>query len=112
VAKLVKDMRHETDTLATDSNHWSVQFGMHLSYANGDRSGTIGDDTVNAPFPIDCDMNTGANCADTDYAPCISCHDPHGTNIVEPTNPGSNFMMRRKWNTLDTDPYLCKGCHP
>ena len=71
-----------------------------------------GNDALNAPFPIDCDLNTGANCADTDYAPCVSCHDPHGTGLVEPGSPETNFMMRRKWITFDSDPYLCMGCHP
>ena len=82
--------------MATAINHWSVQMGTHLSYSDGDRSGTPGNDALNAPYPIDCDLNTGANCADTDYAPCVSCHDPHGTSIVEPASP-NNIMMRRKW---------------
>jgi hypothetical protein len=111
-AKARADYRHEQDTTASSANHWSLQMGTHLTYANGDRSGTVGNDATNAPFPIDCDLNTAANCADTDYAPCVSCHEPHGTAVLDPKNSTSNIMMRRKWLTIDTEPFLCSGCHP
>ena len=68
-----------------DSNHWSVEFGTHMTYTNGDTR----------PYPIDLDLNTGAT-GTADYAPCISCHDPHGTTVVEPTRT-SNRMVRDVW---------------
>jgi len=92
--------------------YWSVQMGTKGTKSDGDRSGTLGNDELNAPYPIDCDLNTSANCADTDFAPCVSCHDPHGTAIVEPGNPANNFMLRRTgWSIGNPEPELCRGCH-
>ena len=89
-------MRHEQDTLASDGNHWSVEFGTHMTYSNGDTR----------PYPIDLDLNTGAT-GTTDYAPCASCHDPHGTTVVETTRT-SNRMVRDTWTEPTT---LCDRCH-
>jgi hypothetical protein len=99
VTSAVPEMRHERDTLATDANHWSVEFGTHL---------TISDATaLPANYPFDAELNTNANAADVDYAPCVSCHDPHGTGVVEPTK-SSNRMVRDNW----ISPYtLCNRCH-
>jgi len=90
-------MWHERDTLASDPNHWSVELGTHFTQADGDA----------LPYPVDADLNTGANIADVDYAPCVSCHDPHGTTVVEPTRT-SNRMVRDKWTN---PPTLCSTCH-
>ncbi|MHB8912943.1 MAG: hypothetical protein ACYC42_09940, partial [Lysobacter sp.] len=43
-------MRHEQDTLASDANHWSVEFGTHLTYVAGDTR----------PYPADVDLSTAA----------------------------------------------------
>jgi predicted CxxxxCH...CXXCH cytochrome family protein len=122
-AKGVNYYDHQASgALPTDNNYWSIELGTSSSRADGDRGTGLwyqsnwgpGTDVANAPFPIDCDLNTDANCADTDYAPCISCHDPHGTSIVDPVHPSKNFMLRRQWLTFDVmNPhlYLCKGCH-
>jgi predicted CxxxxCH...CXXCH cytochrome family protein len=96
-AKGVPAMTHERDTLAADGNHWSVEFGTHMTTSDGD----------SIIYPVDADLNTGANAADVDYAPCISCHDPHGTGVVEPTK-SSNRMVRDSWITAPT---LCNVCH-
>jgi len=93
----VPDMRHEQDTLATDPNHWSVELGTHLTQAN----------EALIAYPVDADLNTTANPADVDYATCVSCHDPHGTTIVEPTRT-SNRMVRDK---RTPPPTLCSTCH-
>jgi len=96
-AQSVPDMRHETDTLATDSNHWSMQFGTHLTVSNGDATAV----------PIDVDLNTDA-AGGTDYGTCVSCHDPHGTTVVEPSKT-SNRMVRDQWITPSA--ILCGYCH-
>jgi hypothetical protein len=112
------DFRHERDTEGPPlaGNHWSVEFGTHLSRPQGDYGTTWtapGQDAVNAPYPVDCDLSTDKDCTvGADYAPCISCHDPHGTGISEPSKI-SNYMLRRKWITpANYTESLCKGCHP
>lgn len=112
--------RHEVDTAAGANNHWSVEFNTHLTYADGDRGSGIWEptdwvespssDPANAPYPIDCDLTSNANCSGINYAPCISCHDPHGTDVVE-TGELSNYMLRRKWKGTGRGSYLCRGCH-
>ena len=57
-------------------------------------------------IPIDIDLNTGAG---GNYAPCISCHDPHGTGTVKPVSKTSNRMLRFTWPP--TDNILCSKCH-
>jgi hypothetical protein len=93
----VPDMRHEQDTLVSDNNHWSVEFGTHLTYAGGDARN----------IPIDVDLNTNA-AGGADYAPCVACHDPHGTTVNEPSKT-SNRMVRDQW--LTPSAVLCAYCH-
>jgi predicted CxxxxCH...CXXCH cytochrome family protein len=97
--KSVPAMRHEIDTLVTDTNHWSIELGTHLTLSDGDALG--------ANYPIDADLNTAANAADVDYVPCVGCHDPHGTTVVEPSKT-SNRMVRDAWIATPT---LCNACH-
>ena len=58
------------------------------------------------PYPVDRDLNTAAAGAPF-YAPCVTCHDPHGTTLVETTRT-SNRMVRDKWTE---PPTLCNTCH-
>jgi hypothetical protein len=97
LGKEVPAMRHEVDTAAGAGNHWSVELGSHLTVSDGD----------SLPYPIDADLNTNANAADVDYAPCVFCHDPHGTGVVESTKT-SNRMVRDNWIVPST---LCNRCH-
>ena len=57
------------------------------------------------PIPVDSDVTTRATPVAPDYAPCISCHDPHGTGAPD-NNKASNRMLRMEW-TND----LCRVCH-
>jgi hypothetical protein len=98
-ARGVPDMRHEVDTLTGDFNHWSVEFGTHFTGSDGD--------ALVRNYPMDADLNTAANAGDVDYATCVSCHDPHGTTVAEPTK-SSNRMVRDSWITAPT---LCNVCH-
>jgi mono/diheme cytochrome c family protein len=78
-----------------------VEFGTHLT-----KSAALADAMVDVP--IDADLSTDAISAGTKaYAPCISCHDPHGTNTVKPAGKPSNYMMRFEW----TGNTLCSKCH-
>ena len=97
--KSVPDMRHEIDTLAAD--------GEPLVGRAGHAPDAVGRRRAGANYPIDADLNTAANAADVDYAPCVSCHDPHGTTVVEPTKT-SNRMVRDNWISAPT---LCNACH-
>ena len=92
-------MRHSKDVAPGGPNEWSVQFGTHLTKAAG-AADAIPD------IPIDIDLNTGAGGF---YAPCVSCHDPHGTGTTVPVGKPSNYMMRFNWPpTANT---LCSKCH-
>ena len=84
-----------------------ARFGRKGTYANGD---TVSLTPGFAPYwPIDCDLNTAADAADDDYAPCVSCHDPHGTGATDAKRTGpSNAMLRANWLSEKT---LCQVCH-
>jgi hypothetical protein len=76
-----------------------VELGQHLTKSDGA--------TLPANYPMDADLNTNANAGDVDYVPCVACHDPHGTGVVEPTKT-SNRMVRDVWIA---PPTLCNRCH-
>lgn len=89
-------------------NSNTVQFGLPLppastTYADGE--------SISPPWPVDSDISTNAGTSEPDYAPCVTCHDPHGTGITDhknlPSN-NSNFMLR---GDFLTDPDYCKVCH-
>ena len=74
-----------------------VRMGDHLTISNGD----------SISYPMDQDLSTNASGA-TYYAPCVACHDPHGTTAAEPAKNNLNRMLRDQWVT--TNP-LCNKCH-
>jgi hypothetical protein len=104
----VMEMRHESDTAPTDNDHHSVKFGTHQTPPKPPNN--VPDNLV---IPIDVDLNTGASPTG-DYAPCISCHDPHGTNVRTPDGYTSNKMVRYEF-PVSIDPTmkseLCAKCH-
>jgi predicted CXXCH cytochrome family protein len=71
--------------------------GTHLTYPGGDARA----------YPMDIDLNTGATGV-TDYAPCVACHDPHGTGTTDKAPSTTNRMMRANWKSVST---LCVQCH-
>ena len=99
-----KYMRHEVDTIPTANDHFSVKFGTHLTPPLAPNN--IPDDFVD--IPIDVDLNTAASPIGN-YAPCVSCHDPHGTNTTVPAGYNSNLMMRYKFPPDLSE--LCAKCH-
>ena len=42
------------------------------------------------------------------YALCVSCHNPHGTNVVSPRADGNNKMAIFRWMRPAK---LCTKCH-
>ena len=92
----VPEMTHENDTLASRRQPQLGGVGDPRDDGDGDA----------LPYPVDRDLNTAATGAPF-YAPCISCHDPHGTTLVETTRT-SNRMVRDKWTF---PPTLCNACH-
>ena len=91
----------ELGETTSDANYRSVEFGTHLTKPTGSADTIVG-------MPIDADLNTDAIGGGA-YAPCISCHDPHGTGTAKPVGKPSNYMMRFEWPaTANT---LCSKCH-
>ncbi len=99
VTQIVPDMRHEADTAAAAPNHWSLEFGTHLTTSSGTTP------PLGGMRPVDSQLNVGATGL-PDYGTCVSCHDPHGTTVVETSKP-SNRMIRESWG----DSALCGYCH-
>jgi len=96
-------MRHSADLPSGDPAEFSVEFGTHLTppvaYPNPDLIPDI---------PIDTDVSTVAS-GPKHYAPCISCHDPHGTGVQKPPSASSNSMLR--FTIPPTNNILCSKCH-
>jgi hypothetical protein len=95
-------MRHAVDAVPIAN---AVQFGTHATYA----------DPQNVSPPImffDRNLKSAATFGAYDGAPnfalCVSCHDPHGTNVVSPRADLNNKMMLYKWSNPST---LCVKCH-
>jgi hypothetical protein len=100
VAALVPEMTHSVDSSPADPFYRSVEFGTHGTVADGDALLT------GKPYPIDKDLNTAA-AGPPNYATCVTCHDPHGTSLVQ-TMRSSNRMVRDSWVV---PPTLCLACH-
>jgi hypothetical protein len=90
----VANMRHASDAFPVAN---AVRFGEALTFANGE----------GVSYPIDSALTTNASAAPEDFAPCISCHNPHGTSVVEPTLT-MNRMVRANYRNPST---LCLVCH-
>jgi len=58
-------------------------------------------------YPVDSDLTTNASTGGQTYVVCISCHNPHGTAMVE-DGKSTNRMLRDRWGGSDT---LCLVCH-
>jgi hypothetical protein len=93
------DMRHAVDTVPIAN---AVQFGTHATY----------NEPANTPPPImfyDKHLKTNVTYDGLpNFAVCVSCHDPHGTNVVSPRADLNNKMMLYKWSNPST---LCVKCH-
>lgn len=100
----VPDMRHEKDTAPADANHWSVELGTHLT------------GTTPSISMIDADLTTNAG-GTPNYAPCASCHNPHGSTNTDTKGSGGGAKNRMMINTYPTNldwskgVGLCINCH-
>ena len=95
-------MRHAVDTVPAAN---AVQFGTHATYA----------EPQNAQPPVmffDRNLKSstsfGVYDGQPNFALCVSCHDPHGTNAASPRGDLNNKMMLYKWANPST---LCVKCH-
>jgi hypothetical protein len=109
VGKSVSNMRHDPNLILSSWNlnnvPNAVRFGDAGSYSNGENlSYPSGSHPI---YPVDSDLSTLASTAPDDFAPCISCHNVHGTAIVETAKP-TNRMMRDSFFDSST---LCLVCH-
>jgi hypothetical protein len=79
-------------------------------------------DGLTIPWPVDYDLSTTAPAAAPHYAPCVACHNPHGTGTTDKYYawdysgtdgiPYTNFMLRGNWKTQSSVPgVFCKVCH-
>jgi hypothetical protein len=92
----VTDMRHDRDGSPAAN---VMQFGTHLTVADGE----------SIAYPVDSDISTNASTAAPDFGTCVSCHNPHGTNVDETVEGRStNRMVRAPWLSINT---LCLVCH-
>jgi hypothetical protein len=85
-----------------------VRFGVLGTRADADGTRAA------LPYPVDSDLTTRASTADPDFAPCVACHDPHGTGVLDAkggvTGPRSrNVMLRDVWWSYPNT--LCRNCH-
>jgi len=98
-----KYMRHKLTAPSPPESLYATQFGRHLTppaaYPNPDNIPDI---------PIDVDLNTNASPTGN-YAPCVSCHDPHGTGTPVPPDYSSNRMLRFRFPPDNA--VLCSKCH-
>jgi hypothetical protein len=102
-------MRHSKDVVPGGANLWSVEFGTHLSGPPWPPpSPQFGSADSVVPTPIDADLSTDA-AGGKEYAPCVSCHGPHGTGTGKAANNRSNFMLRTSFPPSSN--LLCSMCH-
>jgi len=101
----VPDMRHEQDTAPAAANHWSVELGTHLT------------GTVPTISMFDADLTTNA-AGLPNYAPCASCHNPHGSMNDDTKGSGPGAKNRMMINTYPANlnwgnkgSALCVNCH-
>jgi hypothetical protein len=91
----ISDMRHERDANPVAG---AVQMGQHASY-DRPNSGEYFVDGDLAVFP-------GSTAAPF-FAPCVSCHNPHGAGTTSTTGR-SNRMTRENYKE---PPRMCSRCH-
>jgi hypothetical protein len=96
------NMRHAYDLVISP---WNMNATPNASRFGDKGTPADGESIV---YPIDSALTTYASTAGDDFAPCISCHNPHGTSILDAAR-NTNRMLR------DVTYYtsaLCQKCHP
>lgn len=84
---------------------YTGRFGYGITPADADGS----DGPRKVRYWVDSDISTDASRDNPDFPLCVTCHDPHGTAIFEPSHVSTNKMMRDNWGYPST---LCyPRCH-
>jgi hypothetical protein len=109
-ANSVNFMGHDADLPVGDPDYGPVLLGTHLTRTTPTSFNTVPAWPI-TPL-IDSDITTSA-AGLPNYAPCISCHNPHGTmatDTVRSASPtdGTNRMIIDNWRISFS---LCKDCH-
>jgi hypothetical protein len=94
------DMRHGEDAVPVAN---AMELGTHNSYtvpSNTPPPFMFYDQNVSSYGPFDGAPN---------YGLCVTCHNPHGTNVSSPKNTGNNKMVIFRW---ERPAELCNKCHP
>ena len=96
------DMRHAKDLIFDAVRNLNiipnaVRFGDKRTVANGE----------SIAYPVDSDITTRALLAADDFVTCATCHNVHGTDVVEPQKT-TNRMVRDNFFESST---LCVVCH-
>jgi hypothetical protein len=95
------DMRHDLDSRGLHATPHVVEFGRYNSYAAPSSS-------PSATMFYDANITwLGGFNGPPNFGLCVSCHNPHGTNVVSPTG-GSNYMSIFRWSKPSV---LCSRCH-
>jgi len=89
----LEDMRHAREG---DPAQGAVEMGQHHSFVEA-REG----------YPMDTDLADLGFSGPPHYAPCVSCHDPHGSGATSMT-AGSNRMVRENYKKPAK---VCTACH-
>jgi hypothetical protein len=94
-------MTHASDAFPAEG---AVQFGTDMTWSDGE----------SLSIPVDSDITRRATPAAPDFAPCISCHDPHGSASAKVSDPDrgirpSNRMLRADYTIQSSR--LCSLCH-
>ncbi len=83
----------------TTKSPYYVQFGHNLSDAEAG--------AVPAGFPLDHHLTSATSPTRPIFAPCVACHNPHGTDMPD-TSKASNHMVRLRYSSTSE---LCGICH-
>lgn len=95
----VANMRHQ----GAGAERSYLQLGYGLTEPTGKG--------IPADMPLDNDLTSAARSGVPVFAPCITCHDPHGTGTIDngqTDTPVTNHMLRRRWKNKFQ---LCVFCH-
>jgi hypothetical protein len=103
----VTNMRH---ALAAELPQYAMEMGIIRAPATQPSSYILPLNSAPPEMFYDRNLRTlGAYEGPVNYIPCVSCHNPHGTDVVSPRGDGNNKMVIYRWQA---PALLCSRCHP